>query len=172
MSRQKELETSDYPTLDSIKRQETLRWLARHNSRRNRKEELLAIPAIKLEDKVLASRISELTTNYENIVSLIPIPLTLHPSSEEDIWNLHSGVKEDGISPFLFMKRPDPYNENEVFYMEICQGHPLIIHTENRQPELSFTQNSEREMGPAEELYWKLMQPVNDLQDLRLKVPA
>ena len=162
MKREKESDTANFIRLDVYKAEQTRKNLDRFNLRRERTEELRRISGEKLPDEELRFWIEELMWRYDKIAYYIPSPVTFHREDGDDKWDLECGVREDEKTRFLEMKRKESSNEYEVFALEVGADHVLAMHTETRQPELLESQNSEREIGPARELFDRLWSPLEE----------
>lgn len=114
-----------------------------------------------LQQEVLKTRISTMVERYYRITSHIPASLTLHLKDEES-WNVYGYLSDSGGSG-LFLNRTSGgywHDEHESFELEIDKGVASARHRERGLMDMSFSKNSEREIKPAEELFERLIKPL------------
>lgn len=133
---------------------------ARHSERHEREWELMTISDEELKQEELTRRISKMLVRHNRIVNIIPAPLTLHLPDGEDKWNMGGTLENSGDSN-LYLLRTYPYEEDENFDLSIKKGKASVTHRERGLYEMSLSSgNSERELRPAEELFDRLISPL------------
>lgn len=105
-------------------------------------------------------RIAKIQGRIYRITSAIPVPVTLHLLDGEDEWYVSATQDPDQGQRILFERQNAQYREVENFVFEAGQDFAEVRHFERGQLELIIGKNSERELAPAEELFERLISPL------------
>ena len=133
--------------------------------RRGVAERLMAISGEELPQDELRDRITVLFERYRAVTSSIPVPVTLHLKDGEDNWRMTGSFTESALG-VLWWERNYPYSEDERYEFGISEKGARATHIERLQVDLLFSQNSEREIRPGEELFDRLIRPLEQRMGL------
>lgn len=139
---------------------------ARHLSRLKQEEEWIKISGLELSQNVLRRRIKRMFIRFENISSVIPVPIVLRIPDREDVWEISGSWDKKGKGKLYFL-RPC-FGEDEHFDLSIDEEGAKIVHREKGLMDISLNRNSsERELKPAEELFERLISPIEEKMGLK-----
>lgn len=132
---------------------------ARRKARRAAEAILMKISGIELPQEEVKRRITAMLERHSRITSAIPTPLTLHLEDGEDTWDMFGFLNEAGFGKLYFSR--DPFRERETFDLYVREDGARATHMEVPLYDMSMdSKNSERELKPAEELFNRLISPI------------
>lgn len=139
---------------------------ARRRMRRAAEATLMKISGIELPQEEVKRRITAMLKRHSRITSAIPVPLTLHLEDEEDEWDMFGFLDESGFGKLNFGR--DPFRERETFELSISKDGARATHMEVLLLDMSMdSKNSERELKPAEELFNRLISPIEEKMGIK-----
>lgn len=113
-----------------------------------------------LPQDAVRERITTLHLRLQKITSAIPAPVTLHLPDGEDTWDVSAKDDPEKGLRVLLERQDVQFREDEVYILDIVQGEADVRHHERGQLEINVGRNSERELAPAEELFDRLVTPL------------
>lgn len=135
-------------------------------SRLKQEGEWMKISGLELSQNVLKRRMKKMFARFENISSVIPVPIVLKIPDGEDVWEISGSWDKKGKGKLYFL-RPR-FGEDEHFDLSIDEEEARIVHREKGLEEISHNRNSsERELQPAEELFDRLISPIEEKMGLK-----